>query len=253
MFNRILIKLLVVSLVAGFAMLPSALYAQDDLDKSLAGLETQMRQGVELKTLEESALVLLDTYQTKTEIGKIYAKIARIYYLREPSREKEKIIQYCDLALRYPQDIETATDLYIHWGMTLSNKCLYIQGDTYVEMRNECAAVLLKGIKLLQDNKIPLQEVKYSALGAHDTSESNPDREAELEKQRIEREAFQRGKLINSLVSKRKVLESTLAYQCAKEPYDLDTLYQMAYKTLKSRSEADRLVRMAENEIKKDQ
>lgn len=232
--------------------LPCPSRAADTLDETLTGIDKQMRSIDKLKDLEDACLDLLETYKDQKDVGKIYATIALAYAHRNTSFQKQKVAYYCEKALKYPQEIKTASDLYINWSLALYNTFISDECDRpSAEVRRDCAIVALRGIKMLLDNKIPTQAPPPVVCTAHDLNSNNPDYEEERRKHDEEKAAFEKHELITNLISKREILEYVAADIYCLQPVNFSELKRTANSILKDRETVERILAKAQERLNK--
>lgn len=197
MYRDIGIKLLVViGMLVFFSAFMGGVFIENiangeenSLDQFLETIRNKnLGVGTDWIKLEKECLNLLKKYELPEDKGKIYATVAFIYSEKgydllnrniNIMEQVSKVVEYCEKALEYPLEIDTACWLYLHLTDALQIKYQDFVGQEFAAARKEIIVPCFKGLKLVLDNQTTQEIEEVPAVGKYDIIESPADPESQ--------------------------------------------------------------------------
>lgn len=133
------------------------LRAEDQLHFRLRQLAQQVQQGnMEFTNIESSYLGLFKDCSTPEDKGKVYLALVNSDGFFHPSRP-EKIVEYCEQALKFPQSIPDTCDIFLTWGAALrdQNRAALNDPGKIAQVRRLIVGPWLKCMAIIQTNQVP--------------------------------------------------------------------------------------------------
>ncbi|NLW83787.1 MAG: hypothetical protein GXY41_05200 [Phycisphaerae bacterium] len=199
--------------------------------------------------IEDACLALIQEFDSKAQIGRIYAELAKVYsgkgYSSRHDFRVAKTVEFSQKALQQPLDAVIRCEMYGKLTDALIAVCLESPPHQFAVLRREAAETCLQSLKIALDHNAPDVRPVLPALDTY-----MPDR------QKV-REAYN----ARSIRRKKWELESNFFYlkngltqMCvslySREPYNLDELRQLGQTILAGYPERiDELIDMIQDRI----
>jgi len=231
----------------------SLINAQErSLERSLLEIDVQRAgENTDTEKLTSECLKLIQEFNSPEEMGKIYTEIA-VIYSQNGMKDPDKTVEYCEKALKYPIDLETACQMYVFWGDALQFKYWNLRGEEFTFARQQILQSCLKGLKIIWDNKIPKERQRLTAVNIIDFDGplNDPFYKELLEKHKQEIEVRKKIDLQNKLIQHRDALIEKCAFLYSNTSNDLIELRQLSERILQNSNAVDELIDSVKVKIK---
>ena len=210
-------------------------HAGEGLSSALSDLKN-LHRGMEasIADVQQVGGALLEQYQRPEERGRIHYEIAHIL-AQCGMREPDAVINHAREALENPIPIEQQLRLHVYWGDALR---LRPSKEEFLECRKAAAQVYLAGLDLLHDYALPDRppEPPDEAMVIGDIGE------AQVERNRIIREAIDRVRYIGDRILDREVLSRQIVDLYSRLPLATEELQELASSCLRDPASAAKLL-----------
>ncbi|NNN06439.1 MAG: hypothetical protein HKL90_11110 [Elusimicrobia bacterium] len=196
----------------------------NDLDRALLKIRHEHTgKDTPQNDLAAKALKLLGTNSSPEDKGKIYSTVAAIYSENGWTGQDaaDESAKYCELALKYPLDPETAARLYHHWGsdLDMGNRDNHIKGADFIALRRKISDLYLRGLKLVLAN-LTATQYEYPGVGKIDCPSTSPSCQKIIKEHYAQMKESFRSRYQNKLLDRRKELTQSIVDLYARMPYD---------------------------------
>ncbi len=256
----VLMALIANLFILGFA--PNVSTAQENtLGPRLTEIDRQRTLNMtlaQMEKIEAQYLKLLEEYDSPDEKGKIYAAISNSYInsgIQTPGGLPvfpEKVAEYCEKALQYPQDIPKRCRFYSFWGAALQAEYYKSGEQEFPVARKRIVIPYLKVLNLVFDNLTSREMQEPPVLEPYRaTGPPNNAIHQKLLRRHQEQLARCREVMLN-----RQLLPHlhTLMPRCvslySRKPYATAELRKLAGEILKKGDAVDELISAVESKIK---
>ncbi len=192
----------------------------------------------EMETLEKDALKLLKEFKSPKEKALIYATIATMF-ASSADKDEKKIQQYCQKALKFPQELATSLRLHVFLAGSLQRDAMALKDnkkrkDEFLKVREDAMNTCLIGLKLVIEKQKVKTRQPPPAVGKYDFTGSPRDPENAKLIQQHEKEMKARMEIVfqNKLIDYREIFVRKVASLYALSLYDMKKLKSQVYANL---------------------
>ncbi len=231
----------------------------NELGPRLREIDSQRRFGrtpEQMEKMETQYLELLQEYDSPEDKGRIYAAIANSYInsgIQTPGGLPvfpEKVAEYCEKALQYPQEVPDSCRFYSFWGAALQAQCYKSGEEDFSVARREIVIPYLKTLKFVFDNLTSRESQNLPSVVAYDVPPSDPHYGEIVRKHNRQMNKWKEVKLNNKLLRYKDVLVPKVVSLYSQKPYATDELRELAGEILKKEDTVKELISLVTNKIK---
>jgi hypothetical protein len=225
-------------------------FVAQDLQSELHTLNTMRTKrpkgtAIDLDAVDRRGAKLLENYPDPKDQGQIYYTLADIH-AQSGMVHPERVAEYAQKALKYPQDPGQKERLYVYWGDALQ---LGNPKEAFPDRRRSAVQPYLEGLKALLEYDLPGKPPEVPTVNRF---EADPPDE-ELERQhKQEWAAHKRATFQREMIMHRDVLIGQIAGLYGRKPYAKDEVKRLARDTFDNSALVDKLLAAVDVKMEAD-
>jgi hypothetical protein len=219
-----------------------------DVDKLRAGLKTPFDE------VDKRCNELLQEYTEPNEQGKIYFELVQVEG-QSGFQRPEKILEFINKALSFPQEPLKKIRLYAYWGDALQVSKRGVVNQEMMAARREAAIPYLQGLKETLQYNLPEKKPEIPMgifINVTTSDENKREVEAEVNRRMKENgEAQKKAIFQGDMINHREILTSQISGMYSRFPWASNEIRELATKILGDTVAVNRLMSSVDGAVQK--